>query len=152
MTITENPNQSPDPTPFHYRSSPPSRWTLPVLICVASLVFCVAAGLAACEVDEVSAAIDSEEVDSQNDADVRSCDFDETTGAVTATIEVTNDSSGRSSYIIEVEFTDDDGSTVEHAYSFLDDVEPDATKELRVGEDVDHAVTCEIDHVERFAA
>jgi hypothetical protein len=154
MTITESPNQNPGPAPFEYRSPPRSRWTLPVLVCLASLVFCVAAGLAACEVDEVAEGITSEEIDSQDDASIRSCDHDESTGAVTAAITVTNDSSGLSSYIVEVEFTDGDGSRVGGSYTFLDEVEPDATEEREVGRDVDDRsdVTCRIDHVERFAA
>jgi hypothetical protein len=154
MTFTETPNEHPSPSPVQYTSEPPSRWAWPILIALASLVFCVAAGLAACEVDEVSAAIDAEEVDSQNDADVRSCDYDESTGAVTAAISVTNDSSGLSSYIIEVDFIDGNGAVVGHAYAFLDEVEPAATGELDVDKDVTDGsdVTCRIDHVERFAA
>jgi hypothetical protein len=154
MTITETPNPNPGPSPVQYTSKPPSRWTWPILIALASLVFCVAAGLAACEVDEVSAAIDAEEVDSQDDADVRSCDYDESTGEVTAAITVTNDSSGLSSYIIEVDFVDGNGAVVGHAYTFLDEVEPDASDELHVDKDVSDGsdVTCRIDHVERFAA
>jgi len=152
MTSTDTPNEH--PAPVHHRSSPPSRWTWPVLIGLASLIFCVAAGLAACEVDEVTERITAEEIDSQDDASIRSCDYDESTGAVTAAISVTNDSSGLSSYIVEVEFSDGDGSRVGGTYTFVDEVEPDATEERQVDRDVDDRsdVTCRIDHVERFAA
>jgi hypothetical protein len=154
MTITETPNENPSPAPVHRQPSSPSRWPLPVLICLASLIFCVAAGLAACEVDEAAGRIDSEEIDSQDDASIRSCDVDDATGAVTAALSVTNDSSGLSSYIVEVEFTDGAGSRVGGSTIFLDEVEPDATEEREVDRDVDgrSGVTCHIDHVERFAA
>lgn len=137
--------------PFTYVSPPPSKWRWPILVLfLAALPLAVLGGTCAV-VDEVSETIRTERADSRDDASVRSCEHDRRTGAVTATVEVTNDSSGRSFYVVDVELVRN-GKVVGHVDAVLDDVDPDRTEAISVTEDVDGDVTCRLGEVERFAA
>jgi hypothetical protein len=151
---TSDDHPTPPPAPVSFARKPRPLWHLPALIVTASLMVGAALISVAVEIDEAIDAIDTEEVDSQDDATVRSCGVDESTGAATAAIRVTNDTSGSSTYVIEVVFTDDDGSTLGRTDAVLTEVAPDTTEVVHVDEDVDDGsdVACRIGNVERFAA
>jgi hypothetical protein len=124
----------------------------PIVATFAVLLGCAAImGTIAC-VDEVADRVDAEEADSQDDASIRDCGTD-AAGRLVAAVAVTNDSSGTSTYFIDVDFVRD-GRTVGQDDAIVSELAAGASAEVEAIDDPaadDEGVECRIAHVERFS-
>jgi hypothetical protein len=142
MTTTEHVSTLPPPPP------PPSggRTWKPIVAGLAILAGCGLVSGTIAGLDEVADRVDAEEADSQDDATIRGC------GTLGATVTVTNDSSGSSTYLIDVDFVRD-GQTVDQDDVIVSELAAGATAEVDAASDVAGApgVECRVAHVERFS-
>lgn len=87
------------------------------------------------------------------DAEVTDCHVDSSVGSVEAVIEITNNSSKRSDYTIEVAFEDGSGTLVGNGYASASNVEPDQkARDVAVDFAEGDGITCKITDVNRFAS
>jgi hypothetical protein len=141
---------------FPPRPAPPAapRSARRLLTGVAVAVGCAAIIGGIAGLDEVADRIDAEEASSQKDASIRDCSISSDTGALVATVAVTNHSSGLSTYAVEVTFTSPGDEAVDRDDIVLTDVEAgrtiivDATSDRPLAADAE----CHIAHVDRFSA
>jgi hypothetical protein len=103
-------------------------------------------------VEEVGEDLTEERADEADDVQSTTCGTNEA-GFLTATVDVTNDSSERSNYIIQVTFEDGDGTQVASATAFLNNVEPgqSASAEASTTVEPPAQVDCRVVEVERFS-
>jgi hypothetical protein len=127
------------------------------LVLVLGLGSCIALALTADEIAEnVDEAVDDIDEDDEREArDVGEpdCRVGES-GQMEAELTVTNRSSERSNYIIDVTFESSDGSQLETAVLFVNDLEPDqsTTDVASTFTEPTGEFTCRVVDVERFSA
>ena len=127
------------------------------LLLVLGLGSCIALALAADEVAEnIDDAVDDiEEDDAREARDVGEpdCRVGES-GFMEAELTVTNNSSERSNYIIDVTFESPDGTQLETAVLFVNDLEPDqsTTDTASSLTEASGEFTCRVVDLERFSA
>ncbi|GLF93899.1 hypothetical protein [Streptomyces yaizuensis] len=89
----------------------------------------------------------------KKDATVKSCSVDESSKLPTAVVNITNNSSSTSNYVIDVVFVDAEGNSVTKGVANVDGVAQGQStdKSLRGQEEVEGKVSCEIAYVTRWA-
>ncbi|HET6663954.1 MAG TPA: FxLYD domain-containing protein [Acidimicrobiales bacterium] len=124
-----------------------------VAIVLLGIVAAVALVLLADDVvEEVGEELTEERADEADDVQSTTCDTNDA-GDMTATVDVTNDSSERSNYIIQVTFEDGDGTQITSATAILSDVDPgqSASAEASTSIDAPEQFDCRVVEVERFS-
>jgi hypothetical protein len=103
-------------------------------------------------VEQVGEDLTEERADEADDVQSTRCGTNEA-GFLIATIDVTNDSSERSNYVIQVAFEDGEGDQITSATAFLDNVEPgqSASAEASTTVEPPAQVDCRVVEVERFS-
>ena len=98
--------------------------------------------------------IEAEEARSQDDATMSTCIVDDDTHQPTATLTLQNDTSGPSTYLVEVVFTRADGTSLGNGTAAADAVPSGSSVvvEATAAMTTSSGVRCTIEHVERFAA
>lgn len=103
--------------------------------------------------DEVGEDINELEADEQDDAGEPTCGTDDV-GDLEAVVEVTNDSSKRSNYIITVAFSGEDGNQIGTGTGSVTALEPGQSTQATISTVTDApagSVTCKVTSVERFS-
>jgi hypothetical protein len=123
---------------------------LTVVLGVVAVI--VAATLVDDAVDDFADDFAEGDADEQDDIDSVECGEDDF-GNLQATVTVTNDSSERSNYIIQVNFEDGDGTQIASNTVLLDNVEPgqSASAEASTSIEPPDEVECRVVEVERFS-
>jgi hypothetical protein len=120
---------------------------------VLGLGSCVVIAVVADDVvEEVGQDLVEEQADEADDVSEPECDTNES-GFMTATVEVDNDSSERSNYIIEITFEGPDDTQLDTAVATLSALESgqSATAEASTATEAPDDFTCRVVEVERFS-
>ena len=121
-----------------------------VLVMGSCVALVVAVGSAA---DEVGRSLEAEQADEADDVSEPRCGTD-AAGFLTAEADVTNSSSERSNYTIELAFESPDGDQVDTSFAFVSALDPGQSTVVDVQsltESPGPGVTCRVVDVERYS-
>jgi hypothetical protein len=104
--------------------------------------------------DEARTSSDNEENPPPDDVEITACEVDDVISTATAELEVVNNSSEPSNYVITIEFLTPDGTRVGEGVATTTGLRPNQRARLEAfGPGVDDPdVECRVGEVERFAA